>query len=328
VRELVIEFLRARRLGNAQSHRNLTVFSLVGGSPMPGDYLLLDEALALRSVKITERDMHPTVPELRVTNESDKPLLLLDGEELIGAKQNRVLNTSVLVAARSDCLINVTCVEAGRWSYKSQTFTSCGNQYYSRGRQRKMEEVLSSLSSGGPASADQSRVWSDLDTVLEDANVDSITAAMHDAYAALEDRIGDYLREFHPVEDQTGAVFALNGEIVGMDAFDRPDTFAKVLPKLVKSYALDAILEEEKAVQIDRSAAQDFVRSAVDGTYEVFPSAGAGRDVCISSPFVTGLALVVDSHVLHLSMFARPQSERRRYRTRMACPSHRRRTER
>jgi hypothetical protein len=59
------------------------------------------------------------VPTLRLTSAADRPVLLLDGEELIGAKQNRVLNTTVLVAAHSRLTIPVSCVEQGRWAYKS-----------------------------------------------------------------------------------------------------------------------------------------------------------------------------------------------------------------
>jgi hypothetical protein len=50
-------------------------------------------------------------------NVGDRPALLIDGEHLEGAKQNRVLNVTVLVAARRDTVVPVSCVEQGRWSY-------------------------------------------------------------------------------------------------------------------------------------------------------------------------------------------------------------------
>jgi len=42
------------------------------------------------------------VPELLVINQGERAVLLVDGEELVGAKQNRVLNTSVLVRGKSE----------------------------------------------------------------------------------------------------------------------------------------------------------------------------------------------------------------------------------
>jgi len=57
------------------------------------------------------------VPELKVISQSDRPILLLDGEELVGAKQNRVLNTTILLREKAETNIQVSCVEQGRWSY-------------------------------------------------------------------------------------------------------------------------------------------------------------------------------------------------------------------
>ena len=59
-----------------------------------------------------------------VSPEFPNSLLMLDGEELVGAKKNRVLNVTVLIAAQSDTVIPVSCVEQGRWSYWSQEFGS------------------------------------------------------------------------------------------------------------------------------------------------------------------------------------------------------------
>jgi hypothetical protein len=63
-----------------------------------------------------------SVPELKMINHSDVPVLLLDGEELSGAKQNRVLNTSILLKKKSETVIPVSCTEQGRWSYVSDRF--------------------------------------------------------------------------------------------------------------------------------------------------------------------------------------------------------------
>ena len=57
------------------------------------------------------------VPNLSVTNSSDRPILIPEGEILVGAKQNRVVNVTVLVAARSTFKVPVSCVEQGRWRY-------------------------------------------------------------------------------------------------------------------------------------------------------------------------------------------------------------------
>ena len=79
------------------------------------DYRTLDEGLKVGGVEITEVSEQGSVPELRVVNRGLHPILIVDGEELIGAKQNRVVNLTILVAPQSKLTIPVSCVEAGRW---------------------------------------------------------------------------------------------------------------------------------------------------------------------------------------------------------------------
>ena len=62
------------------------------------------------------------MPELVAENPLAEDVLLDDGEELVGAKQSRILNVTLLVAAGSKPPIPVSCVEQGRWSRRSESF--------------------------------------------------------------------------------------------------------------------------------------------------------------------------------------------------------------
>src|SRR4051794_39345388 len=106
------------RVGDAIRHEALAVFPLFAGSDEGVDYLLSDEAIAAGSVSVSEVSESGSVPELLVENTGDSRVLFLEGEELREAKQNRVLNTSVLVAAHSKVTMPVSCVEHGRWRYR------------------------------------------------------------------------------------------------------------------------------------------------------------------------------------------------------------------
>ena len=105
-------------------HRNLTLVPLRGEGHRQRfqNYLLASEAIDADVLTITEVDEAGTVPELLAVNNGDRPVLLIDGEELQGAKQNRILNTSVLLPPKSKTRIPVSCVEEGRWSHTSRTF--------------------------------------------------------------------------------------------------------------------------------------------------------------------------------------------------------------
>jgi len=86
--------------------------------------MTLDEALVGGLIEVTEVSQGGAVPELKVVNTSPRMVLILDGEELVGAKQNRIVNTTILVQAQSTTVIPVSCVEQGRWHYRSPRFSS------------------------------------------------------------------------------------------------------------------------------------------------------------------------------------------------------------
>src|SRR5512137_2174245 len=120
------------RVGDPIRHQALSVFPLFDGFQAPVEYLLSDEGIGSGTVTVEEVSEAGSVPDLLVENKGDVRVLFLEGEELVGAKQNRILNTSVLIAAHSRVKIPVSCVEAGRWRYRSRLFGSSGSHCSSR----------------------------------------------------------------------------------------------------------------------------------------------------------------------------------------------------
>ena len=122
--EQIRTFLDTVKLARKQDHRNMTLFPLLAPSDGEPGYLTLEEALEQRLVTVTEVDQGGSVPELKVVNRSRKGVLAVDGEELVGAKQNRIVNSTFLVGGKSELVIPVSCVEQGRWDYKAPEFSS------------------------------------------------------------------------------------------------------------------------------------------------------------------------------------------------------------
>jgi hypothetical protein len=112
----IFERLSKLELGPIQQHNNLAVIPLFAPGMEGPEYLTLKQALDARLLTIAEVSQGGSVPELKVINQGDLPVLLLDGEELVGAKQNRILNTTILLKEKSETLIPVSCTESGRWS--------------------------------------------------------------------------------------------------------------------------------------------------------------------------------------------------------------------
>src|SRR5437899_10137593 len=175
------EILHSIEPGAPLVHGALTVIPLLTPSSKEVDWVTLDEA-GDDVVVVTEATGGASVPTLQVSNAGDRPLLLLDGEELIGAKQNRVLNTTVLVGAHSTVTIPVSCVEAGRWAYRTARVAAGGTSLYASLRADKAGHVTDSLRIRGRHHGDQAYTGQSL--AARESQLDTRTpmGAMHDVF--------------------------------------------------------------------------------------------------------------------------------------------------
>lgn len=313
-------------IGKPKKHGGLCVYPLLGADFGRTAYMLLEKALAAGAVTIKEASIGGSVPTLTLTNTGAECVFLLDGEELLGAKQNRIVNTSVLAGPHSTLALPVTCVEAGRWRQDTAQFASGGSHYNARGRQQKVAEVSASLVKTGRADSDQSRVWDDIGGKLRRLAVPSPTAALHDITERYESDLGAYADALsEAVPGQVGAVFALGREIVGADLFDRSRTLTGLLPKLAASYALDALEESGTDAPPPVSVVAAWLENAARADAKIHPAVGLGQDLRLSGPKLSGAALEYAGAAVHVSLFAAAPSAGQATATRIARPSVRRR---
>jgi hypothetical protein len=305
-------YLDEAKIGRKQSYRNLAVFPLLSGYAVDLDFITLDEALSEDLIEVMEKDDEGSVPELMVLNKSPKMILILDGEELVGAKQNRIVNTTILIQGKSNTVIPVSCVEQGRWSYESPSFHSKERLMSAQLRGLMAEQVHRSIRTSDSFRSDQSEIWDEISSKAARMEAESPTMAMSEIYEKKRSKLSDYVSHFRLVEMQVGAVFSINGKVVGLDSFGTPSTFAKVFKKLVESYALDAIdwSETDVASKTLRSKVTRFLRAAGVATLESRPSVGLGTDFRLESRNLNGFALVHEDRILHLSVFARNNGHR------------------
>lgn len=131
-------------------------------------------------------------------------MLFVEGEELVGAKQNRILNTSILVAAHTKLKIPVSCVEQGRWGYRSRHFGSSGSHSPSKVRYALRKGVSDSLKTGGGHRSNQGDVWAKVSGTHAEHGTHSDTGAMSDAFAQKQKEIDDVREKLGYVENATG----------------------------------------------------------------------------------------------------------------------------
>jgi len=302
--EIIKDYLNQIQIGVEQSYKNLAVFPVLSDYVIPFDYLTLDEALKEDMIEVVEIDKGGSVPELRVINKLDKMVLILDGEELVGAKQNRIVNTTILIPAKETVVIPVSCVEQGRWSYDTERFYSEERIMAPMMRASKALQVNLSLRQSGEFRSDQGAIWDEISAKASRRKAESESMAMAAIYKKDQSNINDYLQNFAMVDSQIGAIFLINGKVVGMDCFGKPETFAKTFKKIVESYALDAI-DWYDSKKTSKTKVNNFLKTANQAQVETHQSIGLGTDCRLDSDKCTGFALAHEDQVLHLSVFAK-----------------------
>jgi len=214
--------------------------------PYPLDYVTLAAAYATGDVIVSEKSI-ASVATLLLINCCSVPILILDGEEIVGGRQSRVVNTTLLVPAQCEFELDVTCVEQGRWHPAAGETFAPGETLYPTLRQQKSAQTAASLRASGVAHADQTAVWGEVAARQAHSGTRSSTRAIHDVYLERREalqRAEDVLR--HPAEEPVGVVgdepvgvvAVVGGRAICVDVFDRPATLCAYWPSLVRSYAL------------------------------------------------------------------------------------------
>lgn len=290
-------------IGQPLHHHNLTVFPLSWTHPQEAFYILLGTAIEAGQAVVEEVNDAGSVPNLAVTNKADRPLLIPEGEILIGAKQNRVVNVTVLVAAGVKFVMPVSCVEAGRWRYQSRHFESkfCAPPSL---RNKKMKAVQRNRAEGGPAASDQDEVWDEVQACLARVDARSETASLTDGFLASKERLDEYRHEFTLPLDAAGVLVAKGAHVIGMDLFDSPSTLQAMWDRLRDAYFFDALGDNHKRRPTTRKSAQAFLDHVAASVRPRHSALGLGEELDIAGDDLVGGALTYSGQLCHVAAFS------------------------
>ena len=289
-------------------HGNLTVFPVVATtSHDTAGFLTLDEGLKSGQVEVTEsgsvrgmirrppRGVRPAyqaqesaqVNKLVLVNNSKRPLLLLAGEIVTGGKQDRVIAKDRIVPAESDPIdLDVFCVEPGRWVGSSEKFvvgsapmpmaapSVRGKAMGDKSQQQVWAEVAkardqmaASIALEAPRSSRELSETTSYAKAMQNEDVqrkvDSVAGSVEKEYASTIQQLRD--------RNAVGVVVAVNGELVWADIFASTNLLEKYWPKLVRSYAAEAVVTRAKGAQVSEKAAQEFLAD-LHGRHETVDS--------------------------------------------------------
>ena len=310
--DAISDFAVRLRVGQAQRHEGLTLYP-VFASPLkaPDVDLTLDKAMDLGLVEIVELTS-AEVNRVRLHNRAKRPVFIMAGEMLKGAKQDRIVGDDLIVPAGEEVTIPVYCVEHGRWVAKSEAFKSA--------------RTLAAPALRQSAKAGQSAVWSRVAAEQDRLRAPSATGALSSVHesAEVQRKMTPYTRAFSDLPDDypkaCGVVAVIGGEIMAADLFSSPAVFRQLWRKLLDSYAIDAL--ERPAAPVRRHARRHFgeggepdpadIKDWLEGMRQADrdpkDTAGAGSLYELRGRRVFGSALVWRDGVMHIGLFpARPE---------------------
>jgi hypothetical protein len=194
-----------------------------------------------------------------------------------------------------------------------------------KSRSKKTRSVHQSLESSGAPTSNQSEVWNGVAELQVKACCMSPTSAMSDVYKARDEDLRKCDEIFKPVANQVGLLAFIGGKPAGADMVSLTSAYAKLHHKLVRSYALEGLIDappspprgEGKGEVAPKSAlptphsalAQGFLAEIASGEERQFASVGHGTDYRYKAKALAGTALVHENEVIHAAFFRLDETE-------------------
>lgn len=277
------------RIGEPVFLRNLSIYAISGSSENGLEISSIDEIIKDARGRFSELET-PDINRLLFNNQGNHPVLMLDGEEITGSLQDRIIASSTLVEERSTRDIPVICAEEGRWDEIGGFQT--GYCSYPR-----IRAILSRP--GRKENGLQKTVWKEIERKLTATKTLSTTSSMHDIYDNLEDAVNRYLEGFRSLNHETiGFVGTAGRQILGCDIFSDPKTYKKFEQRLIRSYALDAIeYQKSSRGKID---VDNFLQSVLQSLERKKKKSGR---FSIKGDGLLGQGFIHKNRIIHLSAF-------------------------
>lgn len=270
--------------------RNLVITPVHGGTDNGFSPATTDEILRIQKGSFRESET-PDISEIEFSNDSDEPVLMLDGEEIIGAMQNRIISHSHMIEPHRTEYVPVVCVEEGRWEELGGFET--GHCSYPQLR-------AALLRSQYRKSDVQKTVWKEITRKLTITRTQSATSSMHDIYDNLDDEVERYVEDFKSLNHGTiGFIGSAGDRILGCDVFHNAKTYQKFEPKLLRSYALDAI--EYRQRRGNRPETKQFLTRIISALQK--RTRKGHPHIRFKGVGFFGQALLHDHTLVHLSVF-------------------------
>ena len=282
---------------------NITTFFLSSIEKNNNKYLSFSEAIAKNQVQISEVNKEGLLTKLSVSNKSSDNIIILNGELIIGTqiRQDRIVDSTVLIPGHATVLINTFCGEQYRWSPRlSNKISTSESLYFSSGRANNAADINTKLSK-------QCRIWSEISEKISDFNVKSFTNSVDQIYKKKKVDVEEIVNFFKIPSEAVGVALGINHQLVNIDIFSNNCMLQIYLPKIIRSIALDSFKKISKKSYLKKKDVHRFLRQihqankqkrkVVEGTL--------GEELQFNSESVAGSILYHKEQTVHFSAFVK-----------------------
>lgn len=287
-------------------HRRLAVLQFTTPAVNTFEYISGPSALAKNLVEVREVSITGSVNNLELVNLSDKYIFFLDGDILVGAKQNRVLNTSVFVAPQSKINLPVSCVEQGRWRSISEKFRPSDYISPDTLRGKKLKSVTQNLKRGRGHFADQGQVWDDVDFYAFKMSARSETHDFAEIMDKNRETLDSFINKFPLDRAANGLAIFTDNSPLSIDIFNRTDIYQEYFPKRLRSAATEVYNLKEKENKITEAEAKFKTLNMFDQletmNSSIHDGVGIGIEKRWDSDKIVAMELKYLEHLIHFTM--------------------------
>lgn len=272
------------------------------------EFISSGKAIEKHLIEVTEVSDSGSVNNLKVENKSGQYVFFMDGDILVGAKQNRVLNVSVLIEPAKIVDIPVSCVEAGRWGYRRRNFYSTDYSAPARMRYMKMKKVNMNLNKRKGFYADQSAVWEGVNEYEAAFKRRSETSDFNELFSQDNENFKSMKESFKLKKGANGLVIFRGEKMLSTDIFNKDEIFEEYFGKILKGIGLDIEIFEDKTGIVS----QDEAKERVEKFFERFDSLdfkidkgiGAGEHKRYEAKNIVTTELSYGEKPVHISVLA------------------------
>ncbi len=277
-------------------------------------YISAASAMEQNMIQVKELNDSGSVNHLLVLNLSKEYVFMMDGDILAGAKQNRVVNTSILLAPETKTDIPVSCVESGRWRHVSSTFSPTNYAAPSSLRMDKARQVRMSLKEKRGFASDQGEIWAKVSGYHAQSNVSSDTSNLSDVYARKAAEFDTFVNAFRCSDSVNGLAVFRGKQLLSLDAFNSRGVYQEYFPKILRGVALEVYNQHLKDEAVSEAEAKyrtlDFFDNFDTLPWEAFKAVAAGQERRFDTGQLTGFVLEENGQMIHLTALGGNQQQK------------------